>query len=78
MDIQAEKNVLIERLQKVNDLSLIQALKHMLDYGLREKESWISIEQYNKELEDSDAEIDKGEFLTHQQAVKEINAWREK
>ena len=78
MDLQTEKTELIKRLKKINDLSLIQAIKHMVDYGLKEKEGRISIEQYNKELDEADAEIDAGEYLTHEQAVKEIRSWKEK
>ncbi len=36
----------------------------------------ISLEQYNEELDKSEAEIDRGEFLTHEEAVKEIRSWR--
>ncbi|MBS0000227.1 MAG: hypothetical protein KFF73_14700 [Cyclobacteriaceae bacterium] len=78
MDLQAEKTELIKRLKQINDLSLIQAIKHLVDYGLKEKEGRISIEQYNKELDEADAEIDAGEYLTHEQAVKEIRSWKEK
>lgn len=47
----------------------------MLHYGM--KNDWrISIEQYNKELEEADAEIEKGEFLTHEETLKEVRLWR--
>lgn len=36
----------------------------------------ISLEQYNKELDEAEAEIDRGEFLTHEEAAKEIRSWR--
>jgi len=36
----------------------------------------ISLEQYNKELDEAEAEIDSGEFLTQEEAVKEIRSWR--
>ncbi|MEM7551078.1 MAG: hypothetical protein AAF363_15450 [Bacteroidota bacterium] len=36
----------------------------------------ISLEQYNKELDEAEAEIDRGEFLTHEEAVKEVRSWR--
>ncbi len=36
----------------------------------------ISVEQYNKELDEAEAEIDRGEFLTHEEAVKKIRSWR--
>lgn len=36
----------------------------------------ISLDQYNKELDEAEAEIDRGEFLTHEEAVKQIRSWR--
>jgi len=78
MDIQAEKTALIKRLEQINDRSLIQALKHMVDFGLKDKKERISIEQYNSEIEEADAEIESGDYLTHEEAVKEIRSWREK
>ncbi len=75
MDLQAEKTALIKRLEQINDLSLIQAIKHLVDYGLKEKEGRISIEQYNKELDEADAEIDRGEFYTQQEVEKLSKKW---
>lgn len=64
---------MIEKLKNVDDLSLIQAYG-----GIWTGRQGISIEQYNKELDEADAEIDRGEYLTHEVAVKEISSWREK
>lgn len=75
MDLQAGKTALIKRLEQINDLSLIQAIKHLVDYGLKEKEGRISIEQYNKELDEADAEIDRGEFYTQQEVEKLSQKW---
>ena len=33
--------------------------------------------QYNRELEEVDEEIERGEFLSHEEALKEIRSWRE-
>jgi hypothetical protein len=34
-----------------------------------------SIEQYNKDLEEGDAEIEKGNFVTNDQLKKDIQSW---
>ena len=78
MDIQAEKIALIKKVEKINDLSLIQAIKHLVDFGLKKEDESISAEQYNKELEDADAEIEKGNYLSHEEALTQIRSWREK
>ena len=76
MDINSEKALLINEIQQLEDLSLVRVLKSMLHYGLK-NEGRISLEQYNKEMEEADAEIEKGDFLTHKDALKEIRSWRE-
>jgi predicted transcriptional regulator len=37
--------------------------------------SRISIEQYNKEIEEAEAEIDRGEYITHEELKKQIKQW---
>jgi predicted transcriptional regulator len=44
----------------------------------KEKHQRINVEKYNKELEEADAQIDEGEYLSHEEALKEIRSWREK
>jgi len=79
MDIQAEKLSIIERFKQINDASLIQVIKNLLDYGLNNQQSnqegRISIEQYNKELDEAERRIDKGEYITHDDVVKESKKW---
>jgi predicted transcriptional regulator len=70
MDIKA----LIKEIEQVEDVSLLKALKYMLHYGLK-SEGRISIEQYNRELEEAEAEIDRGEFITHEEFKKQMKAW---
>jgi hypothetical protein len=76
MDINSEKAILIREIEKLEDVSMVKLLKSMLHYGLKQ-EGRISLEQYNKELEEADAEIERGEFLNHEVALKEIRSWRE-
>ena len=75
MDLQAEKTALIKRLEQINDISLIRALKHMVDFGLQSSEERISLEQYNRELDQADAEMDQGEFYTQDEVEKLAKKW---
>jgi len=75
MDIQTEKSALIKRLEQINDRSLIQALKHMVDFGLREKEERVSIEQYNRELDEAEAEMNRGEYISHEDFKEQMKKW---
>ena len=74
MDINIERSLLIKELQQVEDLSLLRAIKAVLHYGLK-NEGHISIEQYNRELEEAEAEIDRGEFISHEELKKQMKAW---
>ena len=76
MDNNSEKAVLLKEIEQLEDISLLRVLKSMLHYGLK-NEGRISVEQYNKELEEADAEIEKGEYLTPDEALKEVRSWRE-
>lgn len=75
MDIQAERAALIKRLEQINDKPLLRAIKHLVDFGLRKSEERISIEQYNLKLDEADAEIDRGEFYTQDEAEKMSKKW---
>lgn len=75
MDINSEKAVLIKEIEQLDDIALVRILKSMLHYGLK-NEGRISLDQYNRELEEADAEIEKGDFIIHEEAEKEIRSWR--
>lgn len=35
----------------------------------------ISIEQYNKEIDEAEAEFEKGDYITHEEMVKKVKQW---
>ena len=37
-----------------------------------------TISEYNIELEEAEAEIERGEFFTHEQMKKQIGQWKKK
>ena len=75
MDLQAEKTALIKRLEQINDVSLIEAIKHLVDFGLKHSESHIGVEQYNRELDEAEAEIDRGEYVSHEDLKNQMKEW---
>jgi predicted transcriptional regulator len=74
MDIDIERSLIIKELQQINDVSLLKAIKHLVHYGLK-NDGHISIEQYNKELEEAEAEIERGEFVSHEDLKKQMKEW---
>ena len=74
MNINTERALLIKELQQVEDISLLKAIKAVLHYGLK-SEGRISIEQYNRELDEADARIERGEFFTQDEVKKMAKEW---
>ncbi len=74
MAINTERTLLIMELYQINDIALLRALKHMVHYGLK-NEGHISIEQYNRELDEAEARIDKGEFFTQTEVENMAKKW---
>ncbi len=67
--IERELNTYIHQLSTDQKKSLLGFIKTMFKNRGEEVES-ITIEQYNKELDEADAEIDRGEFYTHEEAIE--------
>ena len=74
MDINAERSLLIKEIKQVEDISLLQAIKAVLHYGLK-NEGRISIEQYNRELDEANARVESGKFITQEDLEKEAAQW---
>ena len=74
MDVNVERSLIIKELQQVEDISLLRALKHMIHYGLK-NEGRISLEQYNRELDEAEARVARGEFFTHEEVKKMAKEW---
>jgi predicted transcriptional regulator len=53
--------------------SVVQMIKTFLQS--RKKFERINIEQYNKEIEEAEAEIERGESYTHEEVVKMSKQW---
>ena len=70
-DTQAQKLELLEWMASLQDKSLIGELVKW-----KEDHQRVSIEQYNRELEEAEARIASGDFVTLEEAVKRIGSWR--
>ncbi|MGN6532646.1 MAG: hypothetical protein ACTHK0_12960 [Ginsengibacter sp.] len=69
---------LIIELDNIKDTSkkklLLETLK-FLHVEFKTSDEKQTIEEYNKELEDSDAEIENGNFITMDDLLKEMETW---
>jgi len=64
----------ILQLDEAEKKSVLQMLKTFVK-GRGEKASRISIEEYNKELQEAEEEYERGEYATHENFVKQIKKW---
>lgn len=74
MDLNVERASIIKELEQVDDVSLLQAIKVMLQYGLK-KEGRITIAKYNRELKEAEARIDAGNFYTQDEVETMAKKW---
>jgi hypothetical protein len=62
------------QLNEAEKKSVVQMLKTFLK-GRQENPGRISIEQYNKEIDEAMEEVKKGEVYTHDEVVKMAKGW---
>ncbi len=74
MDLKLERASLIKDLEQVDDVSLLQAIKVMVQYGLK-KEGRITIEQYNREVREAEARIDAGNYYSQEEVETMAKKW---
>ena len=79
MDLQADIKWILKELKDVKDPTFIEAIKNMLKYRKKVSNSErISIEQYNKELDESIADIEAGNYHTHNEVKAMMQQWGRK
>ena len=71
MDLAAEKVKLISWLTEQDESVIAQLIKW------KQEQTAVSIEDYNKDLDRAEAAINRGEYVSHDIAVKRIRSWRD-
>jgi len=69
--IAARKYAIIEKVMRLSEEELIELETSLLKFS----EKPISIEQYNQELEEAEAEIDRGEFFNQEEVEEMAKKW---
>jgi hypothetical protein len=64
----------ILQLDDAEKKSVLQMLKTFVK-GRKGKASRISIDEYNRELQEAEAEYEQGEYIPHEEFVKQIKKW---
>jgi hypothetical protein len=50
MNIQAQKEIIIEQFKQVNDVNLINAIKNLLDYALKKEKESLEVPEAHQKL----------------------------
>jgi mevalonate kinase len=58
-----------------SDDAIVQAVYTLLQANHAENKLGESVEKYNRELEDAESEIDKGQFITQEDLKNEVKKW---
>lgn len=69
-----EMQAYFTQLNEAEKKSVIQMLKTFLK-GKDDKAERVSIDQYNNELNEAEADFEKGDYITHEELRKEIKKW---
>lgn len=79
-NLQAEKAHLIKSIEGIDDALLIKCIENLIELAHQQDQAYLgeSISEYNAALERADAEIDKGNFIFHEEAMKKMGEWRKK
>ena len=85
IDVQAEKKAIIQRVEQIDDADLIQAVKSILDYGMRRnKDSVVGYRINGKPITSLDLEsniveaerdAEAGDYQTIEDLKKESENW---
>ncbi|MCB9033003.1 MAG: hypothetical protein H6553_04120 [Chitinophagales bacterium] len=76
MSISTIDKEIIEKLPLLGDSEKENILRYIESYvKITDIEERISIEQYNKEIDEAMKRIDKGQYITHEELAKESETW---
>ena len=73
-NIQQEMTQYFMLLNEAERRSVLLMIKTFLS-GKQQSDNRISIEQYNQELDEAEAEFEKGEFFSHEEVVAMSKKW---
>ena len=66
--IAARKYAIMEKIMHLSEEELTELEVSLMNFS----EEDISIEQYNQELDEADAAIDRGEYITHEELKQQM------
>jgi len=74
MEIENRKYAIIEKIINMSEVEMSK-LEESIDDIIS---SSTTLDEYNKDLESGESEIEKGDYLLHEEAIKVIKTWKSK
>ena len=79
MNLDADIKWVVKELQKIKDPAFIEVIKNILKSRKHKMQSdRISVEQYNKEIEEAEKDIEAGDFYTLEEVRELSEKWGRK
>ena len=75
MGVEADLKWIHNEMDQVKDPYFIEAIKNMLEYRKKVSTERISIEQYNKEIDEAERDIENGNYYTQEEVEKRSKEW---
>ena len=75
MKLEIEIKELQKEIEGIDDPQLIFLIRKLISYGKSKPEERISIEQYNKEIDEAVARFENGNYITHAKAKDIMKNW---
>jgi len=72
------KNKVISKISQINDDEILKQIYQLIDDSFEDTEIYQLSENHKSAIEIAKNQIDKGEYLTNEQAKKEIGKWLNK
>ncbi|MBD3631174.1 hypothetical protein [Cyclobacterium sp.] len=69
--IAARKYAIIEKVMHLNEEELTELESSLIKFS----EGPVSVEQYNREIDEAEAEMDRGEFYSQEEVEKLAKKW---
>lgn len=72
------KNKVISKIRQVNDEEILKEIYKLLDDSLEDVDKLMLSGDHKNAIEEAKAQIENGEYITNEQANKEIREWLNK
>ena len=72
--IEKELMQYVARMDDLQKKSLLDMIKVFIKPEYQDA-GVVSVAEYNKELEEAEAEYERGEFITHEQLLQQVKQW---